>query len=68
MAGMGIKDIEQAFWAGSATSGSAPFHVGHDGTLVTEKAYINKQINFKPDAGREKVKIYCHGEEGLSEK
>lgn len=29
-----------AFWAGNATSGSAPFRVGHDGTIYSTKGYI----------------------------
>lgn len=33
-----------AFWAGGASSGSAPFHVGHDGSLFASNATINGAI------------------------
>lgn len=35
----------QAFWAGSETSSSAPFHVGYDGSLYASNANISGTIN-----------------------
>lgn len=39
-AGMGVYGSEYAFWAGSGTSSSAPFRVGHDGTMSSTKGDI----------------------------
>lgn len=39
-AGMGVYGSEYAFWAGSGTSSSAPFRVGHDGTMSSTKGSI----------------------------
>ena len=36
----GASGTNQAFWAGSNTSASAPFRVGHDGALTATKATI----------------------------
>lgn len=39
-AGMGVYGADMAFWAGSETSGVAPFRVGHDGSLYASSATI----------------------------
>lgn len=39
-AGIGIFNKTWAFWAGSEDSGSAPFHVGHDGSLYASVGRI----------------------------
>lgn len=36
---------EWAFWAGASSGGNAPFHVGHDGKLVSTNADITGNIN-----------------------
>lgn len=51
-AGMGVYGSEYAFWAGSETSSSAPFHVGHDGAvscsnLTVTGGSIKLGSNFK---------------------
>lgn len=43
-AGMGVFGNEWAFWAGSETSSSAPFRVGHNGSLVATSANISGTI------------------------
>ena len=35
----------EAFWAGSESSSSAPFHVGYDGSLYASNANISGTIN-----------------------
>ena len=45
-AGMGVYGADYAFWAGSETSGTAPFHVGHDGALHATSAYIEGNGKF----------------------
>ena len=44
MAGMGVYGKEYAFWAGSGQSYSAPFRVGHDGSLYATSARISGTI------------------------
>ena len=39
-AGIGVIGSEYAFWAGGETSSTAPFHVGHDGSIVATKGTI----------------------------
>ena len=41
----GASGTNQAFWAGSNTSSSAPFRVGHDGALVATNANITGTVN-----------------------
>lgn len=43
-AGIGVYGSDQAFWAGSNASGSAPFRVGHDGSLTATNAHITGDI------------------------
>lgn len=38
---------EWAFWAGASSGGSAPFHVGHDGSLHAENATIGGTVRAK---------------------
>lgn len=40
----GASGSNWAFWAGSNTSGSAPFHVGHDGSVIATNANITGTI------------------------
>ena len=42
--GMSGNGDDWAFWAGSNTGGSAPFHVGHDGSLYATNATITGAI------------------------
>ena len=44
-AGLGVYGADHAFWAGSETSSTAPFRVGHDGSLVATNANISGTIN-----------------------
>ncbi len=44
MAGVGVYGQRQAFWAGSSSDGSAPFHVGHNGSLYASSATITGNI------------------------
>lgn len=45
MAGLGVYGSGYAFWAGSTDSYSAPFRVGHDGSLFASNADITGSIN-----------------------
>ena len=44
-AGIGVYGSDHAFWAGSETSSSAPFRVGHGGGLVATNANITGTIS-----------------------
>ena len=43
-AGIGVYGSDHAFWAGSDTSASAPFRVGHGGGLVATNATITGSV------------------------
>lgn len=43
-AGIGVYGSDHAFWAGSETSSSAPFRVGHGGGLVATNATITGSV------------------------
>ena len=43
-AGIGVYGSDQAFWAGNATSSSAPFRVDHSGNLVATSATITGSV------------------------
>lgn len=43
-AGIGVYGSDQAFWAGSSASVSAPFRVGHDGSLTATSATISGKV------------------------
>lgn len=53
-AGMGGN---QAFWAGSESSNSAPFHVGYDGSLYASKATITGNINGGSITGNTTINV-----------
>lgn len=44
-AGIGVYGSDYAFWAGSETSATAPFHVGHDGALYATNGNFTGNIN-----------------------
>ena len=43
-AGIGVYGSDHAFWAGSETSSSAPFRVGHDGSFYASSGSISGSI------------------------
>ena len=50
-AGIGVYGSDHAFWAGSETSSSAPFRVGHGGGLVATNATIEGTISASTITG-----------------
>ena len=44
--GLSGNGNDWAFWAGASSGGSAPFHVGHDGSLTATKATITGNVTI----------------------
>lgn len=53
-----------AFWAGAETGGNAPFHVGHDGSVIATSATIEGDVKAKTGSfgnGTNKITIGTNG-------